>query len=87
MKKSLTSRFGSGNLKFKCAFGHEFEASPRLVLEGATGVLAASGKAGIIPVEQKPIRFSRRSGIRFMIRVNRRGDKKKSLLNWMFNHL
>lgn len=24
----------SGKLKFRCAFGHEFEASPRLVLEG-----------------------------------------------------
>ncbi len=24
----------SGKLKFRCAFGHEFDASPRLVLEG-----------------------------------------------------
>lgn len=24
----------SGKLRFRCAFGHEFDASPRLVLEG-----------------------------------------------------
>ena len=24
----------TGKLKFRCAFGHEFEASPRLILEG-----------------------------------------------------
>jgi len=27
-------------LKFKCAFGHGFEASPRLILEGGIGVLS-----------------------------------------------
>jgi hypothetical protein len=34
--KSATMKKGDwkGKLKFKCAFGHEFEASPRLILEG-----------------------------------------------------
>lgn len=34
--KSTTMKKGDwkGKLKFKCAFGHEFEASPRLILEG-----------------------------------------------------
>lgn len=36
--KLLSMRMGkgdwSGKLRFRCAFGHEFEASPRLVLEG-----------------------------------------------------
>lgn len=34
LSKSMTKGDWSTKLKFKCQFGHEFEASPRLVLEG-----------------------------------------------------
>lgn len=34
LSNSMNKGEWNGKLKFKCAFGHEFEASPRLVLEG-----------------------------------------------------
>lgn len=34
-----------GKLKFKCAFGHEFEASPRLILEGGHWCLECERKS------------------------------------------
>lgn len=34
LSNSMNKGDWSGKLKFRCAFGHEFEASPRLILEG-----------------------------------------------------
>ncbi len=53
LSETMTTGDWKTRLSFRCAFGHEFEASPRLVLEGGTGVRSVNEGVGTTATAHK----------------------------------
>lgn len=76
----LIYRDGDGDwaekLEFKCAFGHTFSASPKLVLEEDISALNVNVKAGITKNALNVNRFSPKCGALFKARMMDENIKK-----------